>query len=102
MQLIASDRLDRCPERVPLDNGSEFISRDFDKWAYENDVTLDFSRPGKATDNVLIESFNGSFRDECLNTNWFLALDDARQKVEAWRKEYNAFRPPPELQRDFR
>ncbi len=52
---------DRCPKRIQVDNGSEFISKDLDKWAYENSVTLDFSRPGKPTDNALIESFNGSF-----------------------------------------
>jgi putative transposase len=56
-------------------------------------VTLDFSRPGKPTDNALIESFNGRLRDECLNINWFLSLDDARRKIEAWREHYNATRP---------
>lgn len=81
------------PKRIFLDNGSEFISKVLDQWAYENQVTLDFSRPGKPTDNALIESFNGSFRDECLNVNWFLSLDDARQKIEHWRQEYNNFRP---------
>jgi putative transposase len=59
----------------------------------ENNVVLDFSRPGKPTDNPFIESFNGSFRDECLNTNWFLSLLDAREKIEQWRMEYNEFRP---------
>ena len=73
--------------------GSEFISKTLDKWAYENRVTLDFSRPGKPTDNPFIESFNGSFRDECLNTNWFLSLDDAKEKIESWRMEYNQYRP---------
>jgi len=81
------------PERIQVDNGSEFISKALDKWAYENKVTLDFSRPGKPTDNPYIESFNGSFRDECLNTNWFLSIEDARQKIEEWRVEYNQFRP---------
>jgi putative transposase len=56
-------------------------------------VTLDFSRPGKPTDHPLIESFNGSFRDECLNLHWFLSLDDAREKIEGWRMDYNEFRP---------
>nr|WP_145924845.1 IS3 family transposase [Syntrophotalea acetylenivorans] len=88
---------DRCPERIQVDNGSEFISKDLDKWAYENGVTLDFSRPGKPTDNALIESFNGSFRDECLNTNWFLSIDDAKKKVDAWRRDYNGFRPHSSL-----
>lgn len=65
------------PEKIRVDNGSEFISKALDKWAYDNHVILDFSRPGKPTDNTYIESFNGSFRDECLNTNWFLSLEDA-------------------------
>ncbi len=84
-------------KRIQVDNGSEFISRALDRWAYENKVTLDFSRPGKPTDNPFIESFNGSFRDECLNTNWFLSLEDAREKIEAWRQEYNHFRPHSSL-----
>jgi putative transposase len=85
------------PERIQVDNGSEFISKALDKWAYDHGVTLDFSRPGKPTDNPYIESFNGSFRDECLNLNWFFSLDDARGKIEAWRQEYNAFRPHSSL-----
>ena len=85
------------PERIQVDNGSEFISKELDRWAYENNVTLDFSRPGKPTDNPFIESFNGSFRDECLNVNWFLSLDDAVQKITAWRDEYNNFRPHSSL-----
>lgn len=83
----------RVPERIQVDNGSEFISKALDKWAYENGVVLDFSRPGKPTDNAYIESFNGSFRDECLNTHWFLSLDDAREKIETWRRDYNEYRP---------
>jgi putative transposase len=86
------------PERIQVDNGSEFISKEFDKWAYENKVTLDYSRPGKPTDNPFIESFNGSLRDECLNTNWFLSLDDARDKIESFRRDYNDFRPHSSLQ----
>ena len=87
----------RVPLRIQLGNGSEFISKALDKWAYENRVTLDFSRPGKPTDNPFIESFNGSFRDECLNTNWFLSLDDAKEKIESWRMEYNQYRPHSSL-----
>ena len=83
----------RYPKRIQMDNGSEFISKAMDRWAYENKVVLDFSRPGKPTDNAFIESFNGSFRDECLNIHWFLSLDDAREKIEAWRRDYNDFRP---------
>jgi putative transposase len=56
-------------------------------------VTLDFSRPGKPTDNAFIESLNGKFRTECLNTHWFLSLDEARRKCEAWRRDYNEVRP---------
>ena len=85
------------PERIQVDNGSEFISKDLDRWAYENKVTLDFSRPGKPTDNPFIESFNGSFRDECLNVNWFLSMEDAVEKIEGWREEYNGFRPHSSL-----
>ena len=59
----------KLPKRIQVDNGSEFISKALDRWAYDNKVTLDFSRPGKPTDNAFIESFNGSFRDECLNVN---------------------------------
>ncbi|EBV4912036.1 transposase, partial [Salmonella enterica subsp. enterica serovar Kalamu] len=57
--------------------------------AYKHGVTMDFSRPGKATDNPFIESFNGSLRDECLNIHWFLSLEDAQEKLGNWRREYN-------------
>jgi len=86
-----------APDRIQCDNGSEFISRALDKWAYESGVTMDFSRPGKPMDNAMIESFNGTFRDECLNVNWFLSMDDAREKIEKWRKDYNEFRPHSSL-----
>jgi putative transposase len=81
------------PQTIRVDNGPEFISKDVDLWAYWNHVTLDFSRPGKPTDNAYIESFNGRFRQECLNEHWFLSLDDARDKVECWRQDYNENRP---------
>ena len=68
--------------------GPEFVSKELDLWAYRKGVTLDFSRPGKPTDNAFIESFNGKFRVECLNANWFLSLDEARAKCEAWRRDY--------------
>ena len=74
--------LGRVPQRLQTDNGSEFISKSMDRWAYENRVTMDFSRPGKPTDNAFIESFNGSLRDECLNVRWFLLLEDAQKKIE--------------------
>ena len=82
-----------APARIQTDNGSEFASIPMDRWAYEHGVVMDFSRPGKPTDNPFVESFNGSFRDECLNAHWFLSLEDAREKIESWRHDYNHFRP---------
>jgi len=81
------------PASIRVDQGSEFISRELDLWAYMKGVTLDFSRPGKPTDNAFIESFNGKFRAECLNQHWFMSLDDAVRKCEAWRRDYNEVRP---------
>ena len=81
------------PKTIRVDQGSEFISRDLDLWAYRNGVVLDFSRPGKPTDNAFIEAFNGRFRAECLNAHWFLSLSDAYGKLEAWRRDYNEVRP---------
>ena len=81
------------PKTIRVDLGSEFISRDLDLWAYTHGVTLDFSRPGKPTDNAFIEAFNGRFRVECLNAHWFLNLADALQKMEDWRRYYNEVRP---------
>ena len=86
------------PRSIRMDNGSEFVSKVMDKWAYDNQVVLDFSRPGKPTDNAFAESFIGSFRDECLNVNWFLSLDDACDKIEQWRQDYNEFRPHSSLE----
>ena len=76
------------PAAIRVDQGSEFVSRDLDLWAYQNNVTLDFSRPGKPTDNAFIEAFNGRLRAECLNTHWFLSVADAREKLEDWRRDY--------------
>jgi putative transposase len=81
------------PKTIRLDNGPEFISRELDLWAWSNGVTLDFSRPGKPTDNAFVESFNGKVRAERIDQNWFLSLDDARSKCEACRREYNEERP---------
>ena len=83
----------RVPQTISVDNGSEFISKVLDQWAYLNGVELDFSRPGKPTDNAMIESFNARMRAECLNENWFLSLDDARDKIEGWLDHYNTERP---------
>jgi putative transposase len=81
------------PATIRVDQGTEFVSRDLDLWAYTRGVVLDFSRPGKPTDNAFIEAFNGRFRVECLNQHWFMSLEDARQKMEAWRRYYNEERP---------
>ena len=75
------------PRSIRMNNGREFVSKALDKWAYDNQVVLDFSRPGKPTDNAFAESFIGSFRDECLNVNWFLSLEDAFDKIEQWRQD---------------
>ena len=81
------------PKTIRVDNGPEFISKDLDLWAWMNGVTLDFSRPGRPTDSAFVESFNGKVRAECIDQNWFLSLDDARSKCEAYRREYNEERP---------
>lgn len=81
------------PKTIRVDHGTEFTSKVFDQWAYMNGVEVDFTRPGKPTDNAFIESFNGRVRQECLNENWFLSLEDARSKVEEWRQQYNNERP---------
>ena len=81
------------PKTIRVDHGTEFTSKAFDQWAYSNGVEIDFTRPGKPTDNAFIESFNGRVRQECLNENWFLSLEDAQEKVEEWRQEYNNERP---------
>jgi putative transposase len=81
------------PERIAVDNGPEFISKALDAWAYQNEVQLEFSRPGKPTDNAFAESFNGHFRAECLDCHWFASLEEARQTIEAWRLDYNTERP---------
>jgi len=81
------------PERIYCDNGSEFASNQMDLWAYTNKVQIDFSRRGRPTDNAVIESFNGRFREECLNAHWFESMEDAQDKVDAWRWDYNEHRP---------
>ena len=81
------------PEVITVDNGPEFTSKALDTWAYANGVKLNFIQPGKPTQNCYIESFNGKFRDECLNEHVFVSLQDAQQKIEAWRLDYNTNRP---------
>lgn len=77
------------PMSITEDNGSEFASRAMDAWAYGHGISLDFIRPGKPVENGYIESFNGRLRDECLNVSLFFSLEDARGKLEAWRRDYN-------------
>ena len=85
------------PAAIQVDNGTEFTSRVVDQWAYQNHVVLHFIERGKPTQNALIESFNGKFRDECLNQNWFADLREAREMIEAWRVDYNTVRPHSSL-----
>lgn len=81
------------PKVLFCDNGSEFTSQAMDLWAYRNGVRIDFSRPGKPTDNAFVESFNGTLRTECLDAHWFATLAEAKQLIELWRREYNESRP---------
>ena len=85
------------PEAIKLDNGPEFTSKALDEWAYKNGVKLDFIDPGKPTQNAFIESFNGKFRDECLNEHYFKNLEEARELIENWRQEYSDYRPHSSL-----
>ncbi len=86
------------PETVVLDNGPEFTGKDLAMWAYQKGVTLSFIEPGKPVQNAFIESFNGKFRDECLNQHWFANLAEAEAIITAWRQDYNTMRPHSSLQ----
>ena len=81
------------PKYLFADNGAEFTGRLMDMWAYHQGTRIDFSRPGKPTDNAFIETFNGSLRDECLNVHWFESIDHAKDVIEQWRVDYNESRP---------
>jgi len=81
------------PYAISVDHGTEFTSKALDEWCYLRGVKLDFIRPGKPTENGMIESFNGRLRDECLNVNEFVTLDDVRKILKAWRHDYNHCRP---------
>lgn len=91
--LEAVAKLRGHPKSITVDNGTEFCSRVMDNWAYYNGVKLDFIRPGKPVENGYIESFNGRLRDECLNVHLFWSLEDAQNKIEEWRMDYNTQRP---------
>ncbi len=86
-----------APDEMTVDNGPENTSCALEEWAHRHGIALRFNRPGKPTDNPFIESFNGKFRDECLNENWFLSVPDARRIIERWRREYNEERPHSSL-----
>ena len=85
------------PDTIVIDNGPEFTSRALDEWAYRRKVRLLFITPGRPIENAYIESFNGKFRDECLNEHWFLSLDEVRATIERWRIDYNGDRPHSSL-----
>ena len=87
LNTIALRRL--LPQLLQTDNGSELAGKMLDKWVYERGNRIDFSRPGTPTDNATVESFNGRLRQECLNIHWFLSLEDAQDKLDNWRREYN-------------
>jgi putative transposase len=85
------------PQSIVVDNGPEFTGRALDTWAYRYGVSLAFIAPGKPSQNGYAESFNGKFRDECLNQHWFITLNDAKRKIESWRQDYNQVRPHSSL-----
>jgi putative transposase len=85
------------PRTLVADNGPEFTSKAMGFWAQSRGVKLHFIDPGKPVQNAFVESFNGKFRDQCLNTQWFISLQDARDRIEAWRQEYNSVRPHSSL-----
>ena len=86
------------PRQIRSDNGPEFVSRAVDQWAYEQRLQWHTIQPGRPMENSYVESFNGRFRDECLNENWFSSLADARHNIEQWRQDYNEARPHSSLQ----
>lgn len=87
LEQIAAER--GYPESIVTDNGPEFISIALGIWAEDHNVKLAFIQPGKPVQNCYVESFNGRFRDECLNERWFTTLDDARRSIAAWMQHYN-------------
>lgn len=97
------------PESIRMDNGSELTSRHFLAWGVDRRISLNYIQPGKPVQNAYAESFNGKLRDECLNTNWFVNLWEARRRIHLWRDEYNNQRPhsslgyltPYEFAKDF-
>jgi putative transposase len=95
LQRLADTR--GLPRSITVDHGPEFEGQVLDAWAYSSNVQLSFIRPGKPNENAYIESFNGKFRDECLNEHWFITMAQARRSIENWRIEYNTERPHSSL-----
>ena len=91
LERVAAER--GVPDEIVLDNGPELAGKAVDRWAYERGVRLHFIEPGKPIQNAFVESFQGRLRDECLNRHWFVGLADARRTIEAWRLDYNHWRP---------
>jgi putative transposase len=96
LEALAKER--DYPDAIRCDNGPEFIALTLDIWAFTHHVKLQFIEPGKPTQNAYIESFNGKFRDECLNANWFQNLDHAKEVIQQWRYDYNSVRPHSSIQ----
>ncbi len=94
------DSLPHLPKKLRCDNGPEMTSRHFLGWAHEHKIEIEYIQPGKPIQNAFIESFNSRFRDECLNEEVFLDLEDAKKKIEKWRMYYNERRPHTSL--DFK
>jgi len=86
------------PRQIRSDNGPEFLSRAVDQWAFEHGLQWHTMEPGRPMENAYVESFNGRFRDECLNENWFIDVADAREKIAEWKQDYNQRRPHSSLQ----
>jgi putative transposase len=97
---VLEERKPRCklPRQIRSDNGPEFVSRTVDQWAYEQGLQWHTIQPSRPMENGYVERFNGRFRDECLNENWFGDLADAREKIAQWKQDYNEQRPHSSLQ----
>jgi len=91
-------RFRKLPKVIRTDQGPEFTGKALDQWAYEHKIELRLIQAGKPTQNAYVESFNGKFRDECLNEHWFRSLHEARDIVAHWRMDYNQRRPHSALE----
>lgn len=91
--IVFFNSLKKLPKKLRCDNGPEMSSREFMDWAYKNHIDVEYIQPGKPIQNAFVESFNSRFRDECLNEELFHDLNDAKKKIEKWRKYYNEERP---------